>query len=115
MKYLLIFVVIFFNSAASLFLKKASIDELTPNAIHILGISYNIYTFLGIFFYAIAFVAYYCSMKFFKLSYVQPVTTAGVILFVVISSIMIFSERISGINIVGIFFIILGVVMATVS
>lgn len=100
------------NSAASIFLKKASdrIGSLQSFTDYI-QLLINPFLLLGLVAYGLAFVFYAVALSVAPLSLVQPVMTAGAIVLISLSASLFFKEQLSWVTIIGIFVTIVGVTL----
>lgn len=114
MKLLIILFAILTNASASLLIK---IGLQIPNSEHLFYkpwiIVKNWPLLLGLFLYGLTFIFYILSLKFFPLNVAHPTITAGAIGMVTLLSAFILEESLRPIMLLGIFFIVLGVVLIT--
>lgn len=68
---------------------------------------------LGIFFYGLAFILYGLSLSRFPLNVAHPILTAGAIAIVSLFSLVLFKEPFNWTTLLGIIFIIMGVMLIT--
>ncbi len=109
-----ILLIVIFNAGASIFLKLAAKETTTdlPKFIFLQFLDWKLIA--GLLLYGLAFIFYAKSLTFYNLNYVQPVTTSGTIVMVLIASKFIFSENLSALNLVGVMLILCGVILATI-
>jgi drug/metabolite transporter (DMT)-like permease len=79
-----------------------------------LSISMNIYIVLGLILYLLSFLMWIVLLKKYDLSYIVPITTSISYIVVVISGVLIFNEKISFLNGIAIFIILVGVVLLNI-
>lgn len=110
---LLMLVSTIIGSFGSVFLKKGSKDfHIRLNVKGIVTIIKNWEVIFGLCLYALSTVAFIYLLKTEELSMLYPLTSLGYI-FITILSVMILKEKINFYKIIGISFIILGVVFVT--
>lgn len=93
MKWLILVLAVAANASASIFLKVA-VSSARKQSILLDPLSYisNVWLWLGLFLYGLAFVFYTASLSQFPLNVAHPVITAGAIVTVVAASTMVFGE-----------------------
>ena len=102
------------NAAASILIKFSGDDQAARlSSLRIWGLNINIATVAGLFFYAIAFLAYALSLKELPLHIAQPIMTAGAIVLVSAFSFTFGREEFSFSSLLGIALVIAGVVSLT--
>tara|TARA_B100001287_G_scaffold270366_1_gene269061 strand:- start:1168 stop:1524 length:357 start_codon:yes stop_codon:yes gene_type:complete len=114
MKWLIILFAVLTNASASLLIK---IGLQIPNFEYILNkpwiILKNLPLLFGLFLYGLTFIFYVLSLKFFPLNIAHPTITAGAIGMVTLLSAFVLEETLRPLILLGIFFIVLGVVLIT--
>lgn len=103
-KLLLIVITILLTVGGQLCFKKAASLGLSLSGFA------NHYTFLGLFLYGLSTVAYLNVLRLAKLSVVFPLVFGGVALLLVLSAKLLFKESLNFIQLIGVVFIVLGVV-----
>jgi small multidrug resistance pump len=112
--YIYLFLIIIFNSSASILLKLAAKNTIYNPSRFVFSILLEWRLISGIILYGLAFILYARSLNYFNLNYVQPITTSATIVMVAIASKLIFSENITALNFIGIILIICGVILSTI-
>ena len=116
MKWLILILGVLSNASASVLIKVAMSSENAPiqlnNPLSIIG---NLPLFFGVGFYGMAFIFYALALTHLPLNVAHPILTSSSIALVCIASVLFFGESLSTINIIGIFFIILGVCALTIN
>ena len=112
MKYLILIAGIFSNSVAS-FLLKLGVSSIDNKSLSGLVFSYltNVYFVFGGVLYLLAFLLYILALKSFPLNIAHPVLTAGAIGTVSLLSILFLGESFGWKNVIGLIFIISGVII----
>lgn len=114
MKWLILILGVFSNAFASILIKRAG-DNLILNELFknpwLIFINYPLVA--GVLLYFFAFILYILALKEFPLHIAHPVLTSGAIAIVAIFAFVFFKEPVTLIKIIGIFFIILGVIFLT--
>jgi len=103
------------NATASILIKKAgevlSLGGILKNPLNLL---FNLNLVLGILFYVMALLFYIMALKEFPLHIAHPILTSGSIALVSVCAFLFFNEPLSFCKIVGILFILTGVVFLTI-
>lgn len=110
MKYVLTLVYIIFTTGA-LFIMKVGGDTIVLSFKNGITFKIGFVTLLGFILYLISFLLWQKLLVTFDLSYIVPITTGICQCVVLIGSFLIFKESVSFINIVGIFFTIIGIIL----
>ena len=76
-----------------------------------INMTLNLYIILGLIFYVISFLLWTVLLKGNKLSYIVPLTTGLSQVLILISSAMVFNERITAVKIIAVAIIIFGVIL----
>jgi small multidrug resistance pump len=114
MTWLSVLFAILLNALASMMLKIASQKPFRlPSLEDPMAFLTNWPLFLGLFSYSTAFVLYAFAVSRLPLNVVYPVLTAGAIALVVIISFIWFKEPMRPLSILGICFVLTGVVLIT--
>ncbi|KRF39105.1 hypothetical protein [Paenibacillus sp. Soil787] len=79
-----------------------------------LSISLNLYIILGLILYLLSFLMWIVLLKKYDLSYIVPITTSISYIAVIISGVFIFNEKISLLNGIALFIILIGVVLLNI-
>lgn len=112
MKWLILIFGVASNAAASILIKYAGntivISELAKTPWKIFE---NYYLLIGIILYFFAFVFYILALKEFPLHVAHPILTSGAIAVVAIAAFIIFREPITFQKLIGIAFILIGVLL----
>jgi multidrug transporter EmrE-like cation transporter len=113
MMYISLLIAIMFGSSAALFLKLGSEKFKIGFSLNsIMAILRNWKLILGLFLYATSTVFFIYSLKLGDLSIVYPLTSVSYI-FITILSVLLLKEKINTYKIIGISFIVLGVILVT--
>ena len=96
-----------------LFLMKLGGNSLSLNFTDGIGFKIGYITFFGFLSYICSFLLWQRLLVSFDLSYIVPITTGIVQIIVLLLGLFIFKETISITGIIGIIFIIIGVVMTS--
>lgn len=75
-----------------------------------INMSVSLYTLLGFFLYSISFLLYTILLNKFELSFISPITVAGVYILIMLTAFLIFKEPITTYKIVGSLLILLGII-----
>ncbi len=114
MKYFIIIFGILSNALASVLIKYATIAPRSfPSFNEPLQAIRNWPFWAGIFFYGLAFILYGLSLSRFPLNVAHPILTAGAISIVSLFSLVVFKEQFNWTTLLGIIFIIIGVIFIT--
>lgn len=73
------------------------------------NINISLYTILGFLLYSISFILYIILLNKFQLSFISPVTVAGVYILLMITAFIIFKEPITTNKIIGSTLILFGI------
>lgn len=76
-----------------------------------INMTLNFYIILGLIFYVISFLLWTVLLKGNKLSYIVPLTTGLSQVLILISSALVFNERLTAVKIIAVAVIIFGVVL----
>ena len=76
-----------------------------------INMTLNLYIILGLIFYVISFLLWTVLLKGNKLSYIVPLTTGLSQVLILISSAMVFNERLTAVKIIAVAIIIFGVIL----
>jgi small multidrug resistance pump len=114
MKYFIIIFGIISNALASVLIKYATMAPRSfPSLNEPLQALRNWPFWMGIFFYGLAFIFYGMSLARFPLNVAHPLLTAGAITVVSLFSLLVFKEPFNWSTVLGIIFILIGVVFVT--
>ena len=113
MKWLIILVGIMTNASASLLIKLGLQTSRLPLLKDPIGFFQNWQFLLGIFLYGITFILYILSLKFLPLNVAPPAMTSGAISMVALLSVIILGESLSLPMLIGLGFIVFGVILLT--
>jgi drug/metabolite transporter (DMT)-like permease len=75
-----------------------------------LSFNISVLSILGLFLYLISFFMYMFLLTKFDLSYIAPLATALAYTFTIASSVIVFKETISKLNIVGLVLLLVGII-----
>lgn len=112
MKYILTIVYLLFTTGG-LMLMKLGGDSIAIGLKNGLSFKIGYITLLGFLCYLLSFLIWQKLLVTFDLSYIVPITTGIVQIIVLLLGLFIFKETISITGIIGIIFIIIGVVMTS--
>lgn len=112
MRWVILFLAIASNASASVVLKSVVVGN-RRESILVDPLSYvgNVWTWVGLALYGLAFVFYTASLSQFPLSIAHPVITAGAIITVVSASAMVFGEPFDWVTVIGIGLVVVGLVI----
>lgn len=114
MQWLILLLGIIANASASILIKVAAQPPRKfPSLAEPMSLFTNIPLWLGLVFYGIALVLYVLALAKFPLNIAHPILTSGAIAAVAVASALIFKEQFYWTTLLGILFIILGVVLLT--
>lgn len=112
MRYVLILLYVFFSVSGVILFKLGSSEDLALNiSSSSLAFKISWLAILGLFFYILSFVIYMGLVSKNNLSYLIPVTTASVYIATITSSVVVFKENVTNIQIAGSVLILLGVIL----
>lgn len=112
MKWVILVLAVVTNASASVLLKHvASSGRRQSILIEPMAYLSNIWLWVGLVFYGVAFVFYVASLSQFPLNVAHPVITAGAIVTVVSASALIFSEPFDRFIVFGIGLVLVGLVL----
>lgn len=115
MKWLILFLGIVSNTAASILVKVAiTAPRKFPSFSEPVAALMNWPFWLGIMFYGATFIFYAAALTRLPLNIAHPVLTSGAVAAVALSSLFIFREPFHWTTIIGIFLVIVGVMLITV-
>lgn len=110
-----ILIYLFFTVSGLIFMKLGAGNSNFQLSKNILNISLNIYLLIGLIAYILSFIMWIVLLKKYNLSYIVPITTSLSYIAVLISSVLIFKEKITLTNGFAIFIILIGVVLLNLS
>lgn len=115
MKWVILFSGILANAFASVLVKVAMMPPRKfPSFSDPLSALTNWPFWIGLAFYGVAFLLYAAALARLPLNVAHPILTSGAIAMVAIFSLLLFKERFYITTIVGIIFVLLGVILITV-
>lgn len=103
-------VYIFFTISGLILIKLGGVQQLTISSGNIL-LKLDIKTLLGILCYLVSFIVYVLLISKFQLSYIMPLTTGLVYIFVLITSVIFLNEKIDISQWVGAGVILIGIII----
>ncbi len=109
MKIALFIIYIICSVAGVIFMKYGGTSNVT--SYFVMGIKLNVFSLAGIFLYGIGFLLWMYLVQKFDLSKIVPFVMAIYNTMIVLLSVLIFGEKLSFINCIGIAAIIIGVVI----
>ena len=120
MQYIFLFLALILNSCANILIKvgaQKSGSLLEANGIiqKIFYLIKNPYLIFGIFFFASNIIFYFMALKKIKLSIAYPIMSSGGFLIISIASIILFKENFDIYQVLGILFIILGILLVSIN
>lgn len=110
-----IFVYLFFTVSGLIFIKLGAGNSNVQVSKNVLNLSVNLYLLVGLVAYILSFLMYIVLLKKYNLSYIVPITTSLSYIAVLVSSVLIFKEKITPISAVAICIILVGVVLLNLS
>lgn len=114
MKWLILLAGVAMNASASLLMKLAvTPPRRLPSLANPLGVFSNVPMWAGLLAYGAAFALYVVALARFPLNVAHPVLTAGAIVCVATSSVLVLQEPMHPTMVIGIALIVLGVVLLT--
>lgn len=115
LSYLFLFLALFLNVAANLAMKTGSnnVASLISNQGFIRGVLNNHFLIIGLFLFAFNIVFYIIALSKINLSVAYPIMTSGGILVITFLSFLFFKEVIDQRQIIGLLFLIIGILLVT--
>jgi multidrug transporter EmrE-like cation transporter len=114
MKWLILIVGVGSNALASILLKIATQQpHVLPTFNDPLKVLTNWPLITGVLFYAVAFISYILALQKLPLNVAHPIMTAGAIALVAVCSSVYFKESFNLSTLIGVFFIVIGVIFLT--
>ena len=112
MKYLLTVVYLFFTTSG-IFLLKSGGDSIQLSFAKGIDFKINYITLLGFVCYAVSFILWQKLLVTYDLSYIVPLTAGLTQIIILIIGAVVFHEQVNWIIVLGVFFVIAGVMMIT--
>lgn len=110
--FLLIFFYIVFAVSGSTLIKYGGITKLaTLFTVPVVNVSISVITLLGIACYGLSFLMQIVLLNKFSLSFITPITTGLIYVFLMITAVIIFSEHFTPLKIIGCTLILAGVML----
>ena len=114
MKWIILLLGVLSNTSASLLIKMAMSEVTVPRDVSgFLGMMSNLHLIFGLALYGMAFLFYSLALINLPLTVAHPILTGGSVALVTLASVLVFGETLTLINILGLIFIIFGVVALT--
>lgn len=112
LKYILTAVYLFFTTSG-IFLLKSGGDSIHLSFVKGVEFKINYITLLGFACYAVSFVLWQKLLVTYDLSYIVPLTAGLTQIIILIIGAVVFHEQVNWVSVLGVFFIIAGVMMIT--
>ena len=110
-QYFIIAIYLLFTLLGIIFIKKGGESLVLDITTRNLTLQVGLWSFLGLICYLLSFLLWMTILPKFNLSYIVPVTVGIVQILTLLSAVLIFSEKISGLKLLGILLIIIGAVL----